>query len=161
MYKAAVRLMIKRNIARANSGDFSSTMKMFAKDATLSFPGDNSWSNMFRPTQVGREAFVTHRGKDELKRFLQRYVDEKIQMVVDDILVNGPPWNTRVAIRVHHWVIGVDGTDVYTNRAVLFVSTRWGKIISQEDYEDTERIAAYDQSLNLSFNPSITRPNAS
>jgi ketosteroid isomerase-like protein len=145
MYKAAVRLMIKRNIARANSGDFSSTMKMFAKDATLSFPGDNSWSNMFRPTQVGREAFVTHRGKDELKRFLQRYVDEKIQMVVDDILVNGPPWNTRVAIRVHHWVIGADGTDSYTNRAVLFVSTRWGKIKSQEDYEDTERIAAYDR----------------
>jgi hypothetical protein len=66
-------------------------------------------------------------------------------MVVDDILVNGPPWNTRVAIRVHHWVIGADGTDSYTNRAVLFVSTRWGKIKSQEDYEDTERIAAYDR----------------
>ena len=145
MYKAAARWLIRRNIERANIGDFSSTMKMFAENATLSFPGDNTWSNMIRPTQVGREAFVTHRGKDELKRFLQRYVDEKIHMVVDDILVNGPPWNTRVAIRVHHWVIGADGTDSYTNRAVLFVSTRWGKIIAQEDYEDTERIAAYDR----------------
>ena len=41
----------------------------------------------------------------------------------------------------------VDRTDIYTNRAVLFVSTRWGKIISQEDYEDTERIASYDRAI--------------
>ncbi len=161
MYKATVRWLIKRNIERANNGDFSSTMKMFADNATLSFPGDNTWSNMIRPTHVGREAFVTHRGKDELQRFLQRYVDEKMHMVVDDILVNGPPWNTRVAIRVHHWVIGADGNDKYTNRAVLFVSTRWGKILSQEDYEDTERIAAYDRSLDTNIKSSTTRSNAS
>lgn len=161
MYKAAVRWMIKRNIELANNGDISSTMKMFADDATLSFPGDNTWSNMIRPTRVGREAFATHRGKDELKRFLQRYVDEKLHMVVEDILVNGPPWNTRVAIRVHHWVTGADGTDKYSNRAVLFVNTRWGKIKSQEDYEDTERIADYDRSLNRPFQPLITPPNVS
>ena len=104
---------------------------------------------MIRPTHVGREAFVTHRGKDELKRFLQRFVDEKMHMVVDDILVNGPPWNTRVAVRVHDWVTGADGTDIYTNRAVLFVNTKWGKIIAQEDYEDTERVAAYDRATGL------------
>lgn len=149
MYKFAVRWMIKRNIEQVNSGDFSSAMARFANQATLSFPGDNTWSNMIRPTHVGREAFVTHRGKDELKRFLQRYVDEKIHMVVDDILVNGPPWNTRVAVRVHSWVTGADGTDIYTNRAVLFVNTKWGKIIAQEDYEDTERVAAYDRATGL------------
>ena len=95
--------MIKRNITRLNDGDFASTIAMFADGATLSFPGDNSWSNMIRPVQTGREAFVTHRGSDELRRFLQRYVDHRAHMVVDDILVNGPPWNTRAAVRVHHW----------------------------------------------------------
>ena len=147
MYKATVRWMIKRNIQRLNAGDFAPTIAMFADDATLSFPGDNSWSNMIRPVQTGREAFVTHRGPDELRRFLQRYVDQRIHMVVDDILVNGPPWNTRAAVRVHHWVVGADGTDVYANRAVLFANTRWGKIRAQEDYEDTERVAAFDQTL--------------
>jgi len=147
MYKATVRWMIKRNIQRLNAGDFAPTIAMFADDATLSFPGDNSWSNMIRPVQIGREAFVTHRGSDELRRFLQRYVDQRIHMVVDDILVNGPPWNTRAAVRVHHWVAGADGTDVYANRAVLFVNTRWGKIRAQEDYEDTERVAAFDRTL--------------
>jgi ketosteroid isomerase-like protein len=152
MYKASVRWMIRRNIARLNSGDLSSTMTMFADDATLAFPGDNSWSNMIRPTQTGRDACVTHRGKNELQRFMQRYVDQRMHMVVDDILVNGPPWNTRVAARVHHWISDADGNDVYTNRAVLFVTARWGKVVSQEDYEDTERVAAYDRFLDAKAN---------
>lgn len=147
MYKATVRWMVKRNVERVNRGDMASTLAMFADDATLSFPGDNSWSNMIRPIESGRGPFVTHRGRDEIRRFLERYVEQKLHMVVDDILVNGPPWNTRAAVRVHHWVTGLDGTDVYANRAVLFVNTRWGKIRSQEDYEDTERVATYDRFL--------------
>ena len=147
MYKAAVRWMVKRNIDRVNNGDYASTLAMFGNDVTLAFPGQNSWSNMIRPTRVGRDAFVTHRGRDELEQFLRRYVDHNIHMVVDDILVNGPPWNTRAAVRVHHWITGPDGADVYNNRAVLFVNTSWGKIRAQEDYEDTERVAAYDAYL--------------
>jgi len=61
-------------------------------------------------------------------------------------------WSTVEHARrstVHHWVTGADGTDIYTNRAVLFVNTRWGKIIAQEDYEDTERVAAYDRATGL------------
>ncbi len=42
---------------------------------------------------------------------------------------------------------GVAGHDRYTNRAVLYVRTRWGKIVAHEDFEDTERTAAYDRLL--------------
>ncbi len=147
MYKAAVRWMVRRAISRMNDGDYGPSLAMFANDATLSFPGDNTWANQHRPTQAGRDAFATHRGRDEIEAFLQRYVGQRIHMVVDDILVNGPPWNTRAALRVHHWVEGPGGHDLYTNRAVLFVTTRWGKIRGQEDYEDTERVAAYDHFL--------------
>ncbi len=97
MYKAAVRWMIRRNIGQLNRGDYASTLSMFRPDAILSFPGDNSWSTMIRPTQPGRDPFATHRGVVEIEQFLQRYVDQKMHMVVDDILVNGPPWNTRAA----------------------------------------------------------------
>jgi hypothetical protein len=65
-------------------------------------------------------------------------------MEVEDILVNGPPWKTRIAVRVHDWVEGPDGVDIYNNRAVLFVNSVWGKIRAQEDYEDCERAAAFD-----------------
>ena len=150
MYKTAVRWMVKRNIARLNRGDYSGTLAMFSTDATLRFPGDNTWANMIRPTVKGRDGFVTHRGRTEIERFLARYVSEGIHMVVDDVLVNGPPWKTRVAVRVHHWVQGPDGSDVYTNRAVLFATARWGKLLDQEDYEDTERVADYDRRTSAS-----------
>ncbi len=51
MYKAAVRWMIRRNIGRLNEGDYRPALAMFARDATLSFPGDNSWSNQHRPSE--------------------------------------------------------------------------------------------------------------
>jgi ketosteroid isomerase-like protein len=144
MYKAAVRWMIRRNIARLKQGDYRPALAMFRDDATLAFPGDNSWANEHRPAEKGREAFATHRGRAEIEAFMRRYVEDGLQMAVEDILVNGPPWNTRVAIRARDWVEGPDGHDRYNNRAVLFVNSTWGKIRAQEDYEDSERTAAFD-----------------
>jgi hypothetical protein len=150
MYKAAVRWLIRRNIGRLNEGDYRPALAMFASDATLAFPGENSWANQFRPTEKRREMFTTHRGRAELEGFMQRYVGNGIQMVVEDILVNGPPWNTRAAVRVYDFVPGPDGHDRYNNRAVLFVNAVWGKIRAQEDYEDSERAAAFDALLAVS-----------
>jgi ketosteroid isomerase-like protein len=127
---------------------------MYATDGTLAFPGDNSWARMFRRPVPGRQRFATHRGRDEVEAFLVRYVDNGIQMEVEDILVNGPPWNARVAAVVHDWVPGrpdqpgLDGEpghDRYNNRAVLYLRTRWGRIVSHEDFEDSERSAAFDR----------------
>jgi ketosteroid isomerase-like protein len=148
MYKAAVRWMIRRNIAALNAGRHEPALAMFDRDATLSFPGINSWSGQFRTPTTGRTAFVSHDGREEIEAFLRRYVSHGIQMSVEDILVNGPPWATRVAVRAHVWAAGPDGADVYDNRVVLMVDTRWGKIQRQEDYEDTERAAAFDAHRN-------------
>ena len=154
MYKAAVRHMIRRNIRLLNDGDYQPALRMFADDAELAFPGVSSWSTQFREPELGRAAFATHRGRDEIEAFLQRYVDAGMQMEIDDILVNGPPWNTRAAARVHHWVPGPGGNDLYNNRAVLAVRTSWGKIRRQEDYEDTERVTAFDQ--QQASNPALS-----
>ena len=144
MYKATVRWMIRRSIRALNAGDYGPTLAVFAEDATLTFPGDNSWSRQFRAPEPGRAAYPTHRGRAEIEAFLRRYVYHGIQMEVDDILVNGPPWNTRVAVRVRDW-IPTDEGDAYANRAVLMARLSWGKIREQEDYEDSERVAAFDR----------------
>jgi hypothetical protein len=154
MYKAAVRYLIKRNIRLLNEGRYEPALKMFATDGTLAFPGANSWAAQYREPVVGRDAFVTHRGHDELEGFLRRYVATGMQMVVDDVLVNGPPWNMRAAARVHHWSPGPDGHDRYSNRAILMVHAVWGKIRDQEDYEDTERVATFDRLLTETTAPS-------
>lgn len=145
MYKAAVRAMIRSKIRRLNDGDHTPLLMMASDDFALSFPGDNSWATMFRPQQKGRHGFVTHRGIDEATAFAERFVERGIRFEIEDILVNGPPWNTRIALRVHDYIAGSDGgPDEYSNRAIAFLTVRWGRLTSWEDYEDTERVAAWD-----------------
>jgi ketosteroid isomerase-like protein len=145
MYKAAVRALVRRGIARLNEGDPSVFLGMASPDAELAFPGDNSWAAMYRPVEKGRHRHATHRGVEECRAFAQRCVDEGIQFRIEDILVNGPPWNLRVAIRAHDFALGPTGEDIYNNRAVAFLELRWGRLVRWEDYEDTERVAALDR----------------
>ena len=39
------------------------------------------------------------------------------------------------------------GATVYENRAILFGRARWGKIVYQEDFEDTHKVEAFDRYL--------------
>jgi ketosteroid isomerase-like protein len=144
MYKAAVRWMMKRNIAALNAGSYQPVLAMYTEDATLAFPGDNSWSRQIRSPQTGRRSQPTHRGRAEIEQFLQRYVEHGIQMEVEDILVNGPPWNMRAAAVVNDWILDDAGREIYANRAVMVVRARWGKIETHEDYEDCEAVSRYD-----------------
>jgi ketosteroid isomerase-like protein len=157
VYKATARKLIRRNIGLLNEGRYEPTLAMFAADATLTFPGGNSWSRQCREPENGRMPYPTHRGRDEIEMFLRRYVDHGIQMEIEDILVNGPPWNMRVAIRVHDWIVEADGNEIYANRAVLMARLRWGRIQSQEDYEDTERVTAFDARMAPRRDPALRR----
>lgn len=146
MYKAAVRALLRRSIKNLNQGDVSLLLKLAAPDASIAFPGNNSWASMYHDVVKGRHRHDTHRGIAECEGFANRFVGERIQFVIEDILVNGPPWNTRVALRVHNFIAGPNNIDVYNNRAVAFLEIRWGKLHRWEDYEDTQRVAAWDQS---------------
>ena len=106
------------------------TRPSYADDAVLVFPGQSPWSG-------------EHRGKAAIEAFLRRYVDDRLVGETHEILVNGPPWRTTVCV-----VFTVEATDaagevVYQNRAVLFARAVWGKIVYQEDFEDTHRIEAF------------------
>lgn len=148
MYKATVRALMRYSINKLNHGDYSLMLRMADPDFELAFPGQNSWATMFRPQVLGREPHATHRGIDEATAFAERFVGEGIQFRIEDILVNGPPWNTRIALRVHDFAPGPDGEpDRYCNRAVLFLEVRWGRLVRWEDYEDTQRVEAWDRMI--------------
>ena len=145
MYKASVRALVRHGIRRLNEGDPEFLLRLTGPTPELAFPGDNSWASMFRSVEKGRECHVTHRGVDECRAFADRFVANKIQFAIEDILVNGPPWHTRIALRVHDYIDGPPGEpDVYNNRAVAFIELRWFKLVRWEDYEDCERVAAWD-----------------
>lgn len=147
MYKASNRALMRYSIRKLNGGDYSLMLKTANPDFELAFPGQNSWATMFRPQKIGRHRHATHRGIEEATAFADRFVAEGLQFKIEDILVNGPPWNTRIALRVHDFIPGTQGEDdVYNNRALLFLEVRWGRLVRWEDYEDTERVAAWDAS---------------
>ena len=149
MYKASVRALMRYSINKLNNGDYSLMLKMASPNFELAFPGQNSWSTMFRQQVLGRDRHVTHHGIAEATAFADRFVSEGIQFHIEDILVNGPPWNTRIAVRAYDFIAGPNGAsdDVYANRAVLFLEVRWGRLVRWEDYEDTQRVAAWDRSV--------------
>lgn len=147
MYKVAVRALVRHGIGRLNQGDPRFLLRLASDDASIAFPGDNSWSRMYRPVDRGRHPHPTHRGHDELQAFADRFVKERLQFRIEDILVSGPPWHTRVAVRAHDFSLGPDGRDRYNNRVVSFLEIRWGRLVRWEDYEDTQRVAAFDAAL--------------
>jgi ketosteroid isomerase-like protein len=144
MYKATVRKLVRDGIERLNAGDPTVLLRMASPDIEFAFPGDNSWAAMFRPVTKGRGAHVTHRGPEECRAFAERFVAEGLHLEIEDILVNGPPWHLRVAVRAHDHQLGADGSDSYNNRVVDFLELRWGRVVRWEAYEDTERSAAWD-----------------
>ncbi len=144
MYKATIRALVRHGINALSAGDPRFLMKLASPDAEIVFPGDNSWAAMHRPVHKGRHPHATHRGLDECRSFADRFASEGIRFHIEDILVNGPPWNTRVAVRAHDFIAG-ETNDHYNNRLVAFLEIRWGRLIRWEDYEDTERVAAWDE----------------
>ena len=147
MYKATVRALVRRGIRELNEGKPEFLLRLTAPDAQLCFPGDNSWAAMLRPAVKGRRPHATHLGIAEYRAFAQRYVAAGLQFEIEDILVNGMPWNTRVAVRAHDFIPSASGDDVYNNRVVAFLELRWGRIVRWEDYEDTERVAGWDRAF--------------
>ena len=144
MYKWTVRTLIAHGIARLNQGDPTFLLRLAHPDAEIAFPGDNSWAAMHRPVVKDRQRHATHRGIDECRSFAERFVDAGLHIDIEDILVNGGPWNLRVAVRGTDHQAGPDG-DEYNNRLVAFLEIRWGRLTRWEDYEDTERVADWDR----------------
>jgi ketosteroid isomerase-like protein len=134
MYKAAVRSMVRRNVAALSAGDPRPLLAGYADSAVLVFPGQSTWGG-------------EHRGKPAIEAFLRRFLENGLVGEAHDIVVNGPPWRTTVCVLFTVRATDPDGTIVYDNRAVLFARARWGKIFYQEDFEDTHKIEAFDHYL--------------
>lgn len=134
MYKWTVRRQIRRNIDALDHGEVEPLLGSFADDAVLVFPGESSWGGEYR-------------GKTAIERFLRRFVTAALSGTAEDILVNGPPWRTRIAVVFSDRAHDDDGHEVYSNHAVLYAVARWGKITQQEDFEDTHKVEHFDRWL--------------
>jgi ketosteroid isomerase-like protein len=121
-------------MSRTNQGDVRPTLLLDAPDVTLTFPGDNSWSGVFR-------------GKPEVERWLRRFARVGIQSIPDEVVATGFPWNTTVCVRAHDYLRSPEGETVYANRFVIWGRMAWGRLKEYEVYEDTIKPRALDEYL--------------
>ena len=95
------------------------------------------------------------RGKPAIEAFLRRFVEVGLVGEAHEILVNGPPWRTTVCVHFTDQATDGAGTVVYANEAILFCRVVWGKIVHQQDFEDTHRVEAFDAYLAGTTAPSV------
>ena len=133
MYAWLVKRRIRRNLERLRAGDPEPLLRSYADDVAFRFPGDHSWA-------------ADSRGKSQLVTWLERFIGVGLELHPEEIVVEGPPWNTRVCVRfTDHLVRG--GVTVYENRGVIWGAMSWGKVTRYEVYEDTQKVAAFDRQL--------------
>lgn len=134
MYAWLARLLVRRSIRMHQAGDVKGLMKTYGKHVHFVFPGKNSWA-------------IDTTDKAELEKWLHRFHRVGLKLDVHDILVTGPPWNTRVCLAFTDHAKDSAGNVVYSNRGVIFAKGRWGKITDYTVFEDTEKVAEFDRYL--------------
>src|SRR3978361_2194127 len=84
-YTGGTRALLRHNVARLMDGDPAPLLRMYAPDATLTFPGEHSWGPVYR-------------GRAEIEGFLRRFLATGLRGELGAILVAGPPWATTIAV---------------------------------------------------------------
>lgn len=133
----ALLLKLRRDVSSINRGDYAPLLRGYADDAVLVFnDGTHRWAG-------------EHRGKAAIELFLQNFTAAGLHGELTGLLVSGAPWALTMMARFDDHAINADGDELYRNRVVMLVHTRWGKIVRHEDfYEDTNRIEDFDRRLN-------------
>jgi ketosteroid isomerase-like protein len=134
LYGAAVRAMLRRNLARLRKGELDPLVKTFAADVHFVFPGESSWA-------------ADLRGRDAVAEWERRFLDAGLQLEPREILVSGPPWNTKIALHFEDHLTAPDGERVYENQGVIFGTAAWGKMREFIVYEDTQKLGPLDDYL--------------
>jgi len=136
LFTRLLLIKLRRDVRSLSAGDYRPTLSNYARHAVLCFnDGEHRWAG-------------EHRGRGAIERFLKDFVAAGIEGEIRGLVWAGPPWRTTLLVRFDDHARDPAGAQIYRNRTVLLVRTRWGRIVHQEDYfEDSARIAALERRL--------------
>ncbi len=142
MYRWAVRKLTGYVLRRLRDGDAGLLLRLVADDVHFRFLGQHSWA-------------ADYHSKQQVRVWLERYLQTGLRLEPQEIVVSGPPWNTRVctlfADRAER-----GGEVIYENEGVLFERVVWGRIREHISYEDTQRTQEFDVTLGVADPDSAT-----
>jgi ketosteroid isomerase-like protein len=129
VYHALVKRTARSTYEALSRGDYEDVVKSFAPDALLFFAGDHALGGTFRGDAI----------RGWFERLFACFPDLKLQP--QTIVVEGFPWNTSVATRFQVTATLPLGKS-YTNAGMQLLRIRWGRIVEDRIYEDTQVLAA-------------------
>lgn len=134
LFRWLVDKQVRKVMAAARAGDMAPSLALWADDGHFVFPGESTWSADLHDTAA-------------IGEWYERFAAAKLQIDPEEILTKGGPWATTVCVHFTDRARDEAGTVVYENHGVLFFRMRWGKIVFGTVYEDTQKVAAFDDYL--------------
>jgi ketosteroid isomerase-like protein len=129
MYKALIRRQVRKAYGNLRAGDYDKVVDRFGPDSIFCMEGDHPLGGENR----GREAI-----RDWFRRAWELFPDLRLEP--HEILVNGGPWNIRVATHFTVTASLPDGS-TYRNEGMQFLKLRGPSVVEDRLYEDTKVLA--------------------
>jgi ketosteroid isomerase-like protein len=129
MYRFVVKQQVRRAYGQISRGEYEAVVSQFAPDVRFQFLGTHALGGERRGPEAVREWFAT----------VSRIFPD-LRLEPRDVLVNGWPWNTRVAVRFDLSASLKDGT-TYRNTGMQYLRLRWGRAVEDLLFEDTQELA--------------------
>ena len=125
MYHSIVARKVAATFRRLSSGDAEALTAQLAPLFTYRFVGDHALGG-------------TRSSIEEMQQWSERLyrLFPDLRFDVEEIAVNGPPWNTRVLTRI---AVRAEG---YDNEMFQHIELSWGRITSVTTLEDVDTLRA-------------------
>lgn len=131
MYALIVERKLRAIFAALNRGEFEAMLAGLAPDFEYRFEGDSPIGGL-------------RSSRDTMAAWWQRLyrLFPGLQFEVQAVDVLGPPWNTRIHVRLEFRVPHADGGP-YRNVVMQQMRMRWGRITHIHTLEDTQRCSRF------------------
>jgi ketosteroid isomerase-like protein len=129
MYRLIVKRQIRQGFRRLSAGDYEAVLRQFAPNVHFTFAGNHALSGEHNSVEAVRRWF------QRLYRFFPG-----LRFEIHDVVVNGWPGNTVVATRFSIQASLRDGR-LYRNAGMQYAWLRWGRVVEDHIYEDTQTLA--------------------
>src|SRR3954454_19415773 len=135
MYSWIVGRVIRRLFALLSAGDADSILRAFTADAHFVFPGESSFA-------------LDTRDHAEVAAWFERFVALGPSFEIHDVVVSGPPWKMRAAVRFTDRFPLPGGAGEYVNHGMQYLRLSWGRVTEDRLHVDTARVAELDARLS-------------
>jgi ketosteroid isomerase-like protein len=128
MYHAIVKRITRNAFEDLSNRNLGPLLDRCAPDLRHTFAGDHALGG----TRRSREAF-----RAWMERLYRLFPE--LQFHIRDVMLTGPPWNTRLAVTWTDRGVAADGVE-YENDGVHILRLKWGRLVELNARLDTQHL---------------------